>query len=103
MPQPGRTAVQRQSSNGALVFRVDDDGPTRQLTALRFHAVRQSGIAGCAGQSYCAARAANASTTYALTSRICSGVNEVRNGGMSLLPAVTVLMTARRSLTPTRG
>src|SRR4029453_13915989 len=36
MPQPGRTALQIQSSNGALVFRVDDDGPTRQLTAFAF-------------------------------------------------------------------
>jgi hypothetical protein len=35
MPQAGRTAAQRQSSNGARVFRVDDDGPTRQLTTLR--------------------------------------------------------------------
>ena len=39
---------------------------------------------------YRTARPANVWTTYALTSRICSGVNAVLNGGMLLRPAVTV-------------
>src|SRR5262245_60116526 len=49
MSQSGRTAAQRQSSNGALVFRVDDDGPMRQLTALRFQsfsAARRNRVPG---------------------------------------------------------
>ena len=39
---------------------------------------------------YRTARPASVSTTYALTSRICSGVNALRNGGMLLRPWVTV-------------
>jgi hypothetical protein len=48
MPQAGRTAAQRQSSNAALVFRVDDDGPMRWLTALRVSSIfQQTVLKGC--------------------------------------------------------
>jgi hypothetical protein len=51
MPQAGRTAAQRQSSNGALVFRVDDDGPMRQLMDLcQVGARRHIGSAQTFGQ-----------------------------------------------------
>ncbi len=47
--------------------------------------------------------AASPSVTYAATSRICSGVNALRNGGMLLRPLVTVAIAASRSRTLSSG